>query len=272
MRITVRHRTAYAYTGGATFDASLPCVVFLHGALHDHSVWTLAARWFAHHGHAVLALDLPGHGRSEGSALSSVEDLADWVGACLSTVSVEQAAVVGHSMGSLIALEMAARHPGLTTKLVLLGTAFPMRVSDSLLEQSLTQPDQALKLVNALSHSSLGAKPSDPGPGTWLHGANLALMRRNMDRSPNGAALFHHDFSLCNRYQNGWAATAQVQCSVTVVAGARDQMTPPKAARLLADALKAPVVMVEAGHALMQEAPDSTLAALQHALRTTQPG
>ena len=46
---------AYAYAGGKPFDAGLPCVVFIHGAMNDHSVWTLLARWFAHHGHSVLA-------------------------------------------------------------------------------------------------------------------------------------------------------------------------------------------------------------------------
>ncbi|HTJ04217.1 MAG TPA: alpha/beta fold hydrolase, partial [Caldimonas sp.] len=104
-----KSRDAYAYTGGKAFDAQLPCVVLLHGALHDHSSWTLAARWFAHHGHAVLAPDLPGHGRSAGAPLASVEALADWLLALLDAAGVGAAALVGHSMGSLIALEAAAR-------------------------------------------------------------------------------------------------------------------------------------------------------------------
>ena len=102
---------AYAYTGGKAFDAALPCVVFVHGALNDHSVWTLLARWFAHHGHGVLAVDLPGHGRSGGAPLASVEALADWLLALLDAAGVRRAAFVGHSMGSLIALEAAARAP-----------------------------------------------------------------------------------------------------------------------------------------------------------------
>ena len=104
--------TAYAYTGGKPFDAALPCIVFIHGALHDHSVWTLLARWFAHHGHCVLAVDQPGHGRSTGAPLASVEATADWVLALLDAAGVRRAALVGHSMGSLIALEAAARGCG----------------------------------------------------------------------------------------------------------------------------------------------------------------
>ena len=76
MELTIDGRKSYAYSGGKAFDASLPCVVFIHGALNDHSVWTLLARWFAHHGHAVLALDLPGHGRSAGPPLADAQALA----------------------------------------------------------------------------------------------------------------------------------------------------------------------------------------------------
>ena len=84
---------AYAYTGGKVHDAALPCVVFIHGALNDHSVWTLLARWFAHHGHGVLAFDLPGHGRSLGPPLASVEAAADWVLAALDAAGVASAAL-----------------------------------------------------------------------------------------------------------------------------------------------------------------------------------
>jgi hypothetical protein len=57
MDLTVQDRRAYAYTGGRAFDATLPCVVFIHGAEHDHSVWVLQSRYLAHHGHGVLAVD-----------------------------------------------------------------------------------------------------------------------------------------------------------------------------------------------------------------------
>src|SRR5688500_760941 len=111
MLIKVRDHLAYAYTGGKPFDPTLPCVLFMHGALHDHSVWTLLARWAATHGLSVLAVDQPGHGRSSGPPLPDVEALADWTLALLDAADVQQAALVGHSMGSLIALEAASRAP-----------------------------------------------------------------------------------------------------------------------------------------------------------------
>jgi pimeloyl-ACP methyl ester carboxylesterase len=265
MKLTVRGRTAYAYTGGKAFDAALPVVVFIHGALHDHSVWTLLARWCAHHGHAVLALDLPAHGRSDGPPLESLPDAGRWALEVLSSAGINTAAFVGHSMGSLIALEAASQAPQRATRLVLVGTAYPMSVSPVLLQTAEEQPAQAIAMVNAFSHSSHAAKPSYPGPGSWLHGANAALMHR-MQNGWTGGNLFAHDFALCNRYAGGLQAVERVTCPTTCIVGRADQMTPPKASRELAAALKARVVMLEAGHALMQEVPDPLLAVLRDAL------
>ena len=265
MKLVVRGRAAHAYTGGKPFDPALPCVVFVHGALHDHSCWTLLARWCAHHGRAVLAVDLPGHSQSEGPPLADLEALAGWLWAVLDAAGVRQAALVGHSMGSLIALEATGRAPERVGRLVMMGTAYPMQVSESLLATALTEPLRAIDMVNAWSHASHAAKPSYPGPGMSLHGSNRALMRR-LQAGCAGINLFHHEFSICNRYRGGEAAAARVACPVHFVLGRADQMTLPKAARGLAATLKARVHVVEAGHNLMTEAPDATLAALRDAL------
>jgi pimeloyl-ACP methyl ester carboxylesterase len=266
MRIDVNGREAYAYTGGKPFDPTLPCLVFVHGALHDHSVWTLLARWAAHHGHAVLALDQPGHGRSEGPPLASVEALADWVLALLDAADVQQAALVGHSMGSLVALEAAARAPQRIARLVMVGTAYPMKVSDALMNTARDAPLKAIDMVNAFSFSTTAAKPSYPGPGTWLHGANQVLMRRMQAGGPPESNLFLHDFGVCDRYAHGLEAAAQVRCPVTFILGERDQMTTPKATREIAAALKAQVLTLPGGHSLMQEVPEAVLNALRAAL------
>lgn len=257
--------SAYAYTGGKGFDAALPCIVFVHGALNDHSVWTLLARWFAHHGHAVLAVDLPGHGRSGGAPLASIEAAADWLLALLDAAGVQRAAFVGHSMGSLIALEAAARAPARATRLVMIGTAYPMKVSEALLTTARDAPLRAIDMVNAFSHSGIAAKPSYPGPGMWLHGSSRALMRR-IQAGQTAVNLFHHDFSVCDRYAGGLEAAAGLQCPAGLILGANDQMTSPKQVRAIADAMKASIHSVAAGHALMSEAPDAVLAALRGAL------
>ena len=255
----------YAYTGGRAFERERPTVVFVHGALLDHSCWTLLARWFAHHGHSVLAVDLPGHARTTGLPLDSVEALADWLLGLLDAVGVERAALVGHSMGSLISLEAAARAPTRSTHLVMLGTAFPMAVSAALLDTAREAPLRALDMVNGFSHSTFAGKPSYPGPGTWMHGADRALMRR-VQAGQRECNLFLRDFEVCNRYANGLAAAQRVTCPVDFVLGARDQMTSPRSATDLGKALRARVTTVDAGHALMSEAPDAVLAAVRGAL------
>jgi len=271
MKLTVQGREAHVYTGGKPFDAALPCVAFVHGALHDHSVWTLLARWAAHHGYSALAVDLPGHGRSEGPPLADVEAHAGWLLALLDAAGARQAKLVGHSMGSLIALEAAARSPERVSALVMVGTAYPMKVSDKLMATAREQPLAAIDMVNAFSISTTAAKPSYPGPGMWLHGSNRALMRRTLQGgerwlSGSGRNLFEHDFAVCDRYAGGLQAAAKVRCPVTFVLGARDQMTSPKVTAEIAGALKARVVTLPSGHNLMAEVPDGLLGALRDTL------
>lgn len=289
IKLQVQGRQAYAYTGGKRFDASLPVVVFIHGALNDHSVWTLLARYFAHHGRAVLAVDLPGHGRSAGPALPDVQALGGWINALLDAAGVgsglkgkdagesndgssdaPSVALVGHSMGSLIALEAAAQRPARVSRLALVGTAWPMKVSDALLSTSRERPRAAMAMVNAFAHSTTAAKPSYPGPGGWLHGGGMALMERLQDGYAETGNLFEHDFQVCDRYQAAAEAVAKVTTAghlrSHMILGAKDAMTPPKAAKQLAELLGARVQTLPAGHSLMTEAPEGMLNALKAAL------
>lgn len=265
MKLDVRGETAYAYTGGKPFDAARPVVVFLHGALNDHSVWTLPARWFAHHGWSPLAVDLPAHGRSGGAPLETVEAMAAWLLALLEAAGVAKAALVGHSMGSLIALEAAAQAPERASHLVMVGTADPMPVSDALLQGSLTDPPAAMDRVTGWSHAPFGVAPSHPGPGTFLPGANRVLMQRLQDARPD-VNLFHVDFVACNAYRGGDAAIAKATCPRTVVLGKADQMTHPKSGRDLARRLGVEPVLIDSGHGLVTEASDALLAVLRKAL------
>ena len=267
MDINVNGHSLYAYTGGKPFNPAQPTVVFIHGVLNDHSVWILQSRHFAHHGWNVLAIDLPGQGRSRGAPPASVEKAADSVLALLDAVGAPQAALVGHSFGSLIALQAAATAPERVSHLVLCGTAFPMKVSPALLDASVSAPEKAIHMVNVFSHSTLSPPPSALGPGTWLYGASRALMRR-MLASNRAVNVFHTGFKACDDYAGGEQAMAAVQCPTLFVVGRHDQMTPPRSARALAKlARDGRIVEVDAGHALMNEAPGAVLDALRAFLR-----
>ena len=273
MELIVNGAKAYCYTGGKPFDATKPTVVFIHGVLNDHSVWILQSRYLAHHGYNVLAVDLPGHCRSGGEAPASVEEAADFIVALLDAAGVGKAALVGHSWGSLIALEAASRLKERATHLVLVGTAYPMKVSPALLETSLNEPMKALTMVNVFSRSTLAAPPSALGPGTWVFGSGMALGRRVL-ASNTAVNVFHRGFSACNNYAHGEEAMAQVLCPVLFVLGEQDQMTTPKAAQLLLAAARkrterTELQMVPVGHHQMTEAPEQTLSAMRQFLAST---
>ena len=275
MHIDIDGHTQYAYTGGKTWLAHQPVVVLIHGVLNDHSVWILQSRHLAHHGYNVLALDLPGHGRSQGLCPPTVAAASHAVLAWLDALAVPQAALVGHSWGSLIALHTAATAPERVHHLGLVGTASPMRVSPALLQRSQQAPLEAIEMVNSFSHSTWAPGPSALGPGTWVPGASRALMRHLLRNSPD-AALFHTGFSACDRYDEAQTRMAQVRCPVGFVLGLHDQMTPPKAAAGLqavaqATGLDVQTTVLNAGHSLMTEAPDGTRDALMALLARPAP-
>ena len=269
MQLNVNGHSTYCYTGGKAFNAVQPTVVFIHGVLNDHSVWSLQSRYLAHHGWNVLAVDLPGHCRSSGDAPSSVEEAAGFIAALLDAAGAPRAALVGHSWGSLIALEAASRLKERVSHLVLVSTAFPMKVSPALLETSLNEPMKALALVNVFSRSTL--TPRQSAMGTWGYGAGVALGRRVLASNPL-VNVFHRGFQACDRYANGEIAIAAITCPVLFVLGAQDQMTHPKAAQgLIAAARQAgkavQVTSLAVGHHQMTEAPDETLFAIRDFLK-----
>lgn len=263
MQLSIDGNNAYAYTGGRAHEANRPCVTFIHGAAHDHSVWSLQSRYFAHHGCNVLALDLPGHGRSAGEAPASIEALADWVSAALEAAGVAQTALVGHSMGSLVALELAARLKERVTALALIGSSVPMGVSDGLLKAAREDTPAAIRMITQWSHAPASLLGGNHSPGLWLPGINSALMRRAKP------GVLYRDLLNCRQYERGLDAAATVSCPTLLICGKRDQMTPAKAIQGLRESVRGiDVVAIDgAGHALMVEQPDAVLDALRGLLR-----
>jgi pimeloyl-ACP methyl ester carboxylesterase len=255
----------FAYTGGRPFDSARPAVVFIHGAQHDHSVWILQSRYLAHHGFAVLALDLPGHGRSDGPVLASIEAMAERIASVLTELPTPRFVLAGHSMGALVALETATWMGSRVAGIALLGAAFPMRVSDALLAATRDDPDSAMQMINVWSHSAslapFAAKPANPGPGFSIVWQNLRLMQR-IARC-NGPQVLQNDFAACNSYSGGVEAARGLTCPVLFLSGAADLMTPPKSAQPLRDAcVQSQSTVLATGHALMTEDPDRVRDAL----------
>ena len=180
MNLTVNGKEVFAATGGREFDKSLPAVVLIHGAGFDHSAWALHSRWFAHHGFAVLVPDLPGHGRSKGPALKTIAEMADWTAALLDAAGATKAHLIGHSMGSLIALETAARHPAKVSALGLIGTAATMTVGPDLLKAAEANDHDAIDMVLDLGPRLRRRDRRQPRAGdvdAWRRAARAAALR-----------------------------------------------------------------------------------------------
>jgi pimeloyl-ACP methyl ester carboxylesterase len=248
----------FAYTAAHAFDPAKRTIVFVHGAGLDHSGWGLQSRYFGYHGFNVLALDLPAHGRSEGPALASVGEMADWVKKVLDEKKIKSAALVGHSMGSLIALEFAARYPQAAEKIALIGTAYPMKVGEAFLDAAKRNDTAAYDMETIWGHAAQVPLAGNPNPGMWMYGDMLARLARL------GPGVLHTDLNACNTYAGGLEAAAKVKCPVLFILGARDMMTPPRAAQDLVKAIAGAkvVTLAPSGHTLMAEAPDATLDAL----------
>jgi pimeloyl-ACP methyl ester carboxylesterase len=263
MQFIVEGYPAFAYTGGRAFDPALAAVVFVHGAAFDHTVWQWQSRYLAHHGHAVLAVDLPAHGRSPGAVRTSVEALARWIIGLLDAAGLERAALVGHSAGSLATLEAALAHPDRVTKLALVGTSVPMPVGDAFLAAARDDSPAALDMETVWGHARGAALAGSPVPGVSLMGATRRLNGRSR------AGLLAADLGACHAYHPSNEALAALRVPTLVVAGRLDQMTPWKSAKAVAERIPGSrFVMLEAGHSMMSEAPRALLFALRDFLRS----
>ena len=259
MWLDVTGRKVFAATGGKPFDAAKPTVVFIHGNACDHTSWAMQTRWFAYHGYSVLAVDLPGNGRSEGPMLESVEAFADWMPQLLDAAGVQQATLVGHSMGALIALETALRHPSRVSRISLLGFAFPMAVNPELQALADSGAYTVVELMNDWMIAKRNQIGSNRVPGSHLLNGSIRLI----DRAPRHCLAL--GFRLCNAYQNGKQAVAAITAPVQILAGERDQMTPLRAARGWAKEFRNGRIDIlpGCGHMMMGERPDETLDALK---------
>jgi pimeloyl-ACP methyl ester carboxylesterase len=256
VELTVAGEKVRATTGGRPLDTAQPLLIFLHGSSQNRTTWAMQQRYFSHHGWSVLAPDLPAHGLSGGALLDSIEDMASWVGELIEAAGFGTAAIIGHSMGSLIALDLAGSQPERVTKLVLTGTTAAMRVHDALQSAADANERRAHEMVVGWSLTQRSALGGHPTPGLWLHGQALQTSLNAGDE------VLANDLRACHNYDGALAAAAAVQCPVLVVVGQEDRMTSPAGAAELAAALgdRATVAPIhDAGHAMMLERPDAVL-------------
>jgi len=258
MYILANNKKIFAYTGARYHQKNLDSVVFVHGTGMDHTVWVLPARFFARHKFNVLATDLPGHGRSEGPIATNIESMSDEVVAAMDATGIEKAAVIGHSMGSLVTLALAARYPERVRSLVLIGTAVPMVVHKSLLTSAAQNDHAAIDMLTYWGYSKAAQLGGNENPGIWMVGGTMKLLEQSKDN------VIYTGLDACSRYNAGLTHAGQIQCSTLFILGNSDIMTPAKVGEELTNIIAdSRVVLLEGtGHSLMMERPNSVLDAL----------
>ena len=258
MRFEVDGTPSYAYTGSRPFVAGQPVAVFVHGGGLDHSVWIHQSRYFAHHGFNAIALDLPGHGRSQGEPFPSIAEMAHWVARAADALDIERLCIAGHSMGSLVALETAGLYPDRVDAAALVGCAVPMAVTSALLEAAKANDHAAFDMITLWGHRMGAQLGGNPAPGMWMTGGGVRLLERSRP------GVLHNDLNACNAYRHGLETAAKITCPVHLVIGREDAMAPPRATRALIAALSVVrvVELADCGHMLMAEQPDAVRDAL----------
>jgi len=258
MFLEVDGAKVFVATGGQPIRDNLPTVVLIHGSGLDHSCWALQSRWLAHHARNVLAVDLPAHGRSGGTPLASIAAMADWIAAVLAALGIAQAALVGHSMGTLVALATAHRHPARVRGLGLVGAALAIPVHPELLAAAAENSHGAIEMLTIWGTGFAAGLGGCRAPGLWISGSAEKLW----DRAAPG--VLSADLVACNGFKDGAAAAASVVCPTLIVQGSQDAMTPLRAAQALAKAIAGArlTVLPGAGHMLLTERPDEVLQVL----------
>src|SRR4051794_38458705 len=209
MQLSVKGTDIFVATGGVAFEAARPTTVLLHGAGFDPTPRGLRDRWFAHHGFGVLGPDLPGHGRSGGAGLATIAEMADWTRDLLDAAGAAKARLVGHSMGSLIALETAARHPARVSAIDLIATAATMTVGPDLLKAAEANDQAAIDMVSIWGLGFQAELGGSLAPGLWMHSGAQRMLEQCR------AGVLFNDLSACNAYQNALAAAAQITVPTT---------------------------------------------------------
>lgn len=266
MYIDVNGEKTFYSTGSGTHNSSAPAVIFIHGSGMDHTVWVMPARHFARHGFNVIAPDLPGHGRSQGQALASIEEMADWIVSLINACGFSEAIIVGHSMGSLVALSLASRHQQTASRLVLLGTSTPMLVADPLLDAARDNSHTAIDMANTWSHSRYGQMGGNEVPGMWMMAGGERLLERAAQD------VYFTDLNACNEFSGGEEMAADVSCPALVIIAANDMMTQPvnshKVAATIPDCESS--VIQQCGHSMLSEKPDDVLNALKSIIQRSE--
>jgi len=258
MYVDINGHKSFFSNGDGNIKPEQRSVVFLHGAAMDHTVWVLPARYFSRHNYNVYAFGFPGHVRSESALCNTIDAMSDWRSNAMTALDINSAAIVGHSMGSLVVLNFASRYPQSTRVLALLGTSTLMPVADPLMNAAKRNHHDAIDMANTWSHSDIGQLGGNEMPGNCMTMGGQRLLERARED------VFFNDLKACNEFRNGDELVSSIAADTLVIVGAQDKLTAVVSAHKGAANIPSSRVvnLSPCGHTMLSEQPNAVLDAL----------
>ena len=215
----------------------------MHGSGLTHIVWSLHEQFLASKGYSILSVDLPGHGSSEGSAIKSIEEIAEWIKKLMEKLKINEISFMGHSQGCLVGLEFSSRFPKLIKSLNLIAGSYELPVNPDLINYADGGDMKSVELMMKWGYE---------GVKKFIGGNPVQKIINSPRQVQEGLAV---DLRACNNYKNGSKAASNINCPTLCILGDKDKMVPLNKGKQLAEKIKNSELQVlkECGHMIIFE-------------------
>ena len=188
--------------------------MLMHGSGLTHIVWSLHEQFYVNQGYNVLSVDLPGHGNSDGPSLKSIEEISDWIKSLMKVLDIKKLIIIGHSQGSLVRIDFAARYPDLINGLVLVAGSYKMPVNQDLINYAEAGDEKAVLLMMKWGYE---------GSKAFIGGNPV---KKIINSSREIREVLAVDLNACNNYKGGKESLGKINCSTLCIFGDLDKMVP----------------------------------------------
>ena len=198
----------------------------MHGSGLTHIVWSLHEQFYVSQGYNVLSVDLPGHGNSEGPSLKSIEEISDWIKSLMGVLDIKKLIIIGHSQGSLVGIDFAARYPNLINSLVLVAGSYKMPVNQDLIDYAEAGDEKAVLLMMKWGYE---------GSKAFIGGNPV---KKIINSSREIREVLAIDLNACNNYKGGKESLGKINCSTLCIFGDLDKMVPLEVGNKMSSMIK----------------------------------
>ncbi len=232
------------YIAGENFEKSRPTILMIHGAGQSSLTWKYQLDSLKSHSKFNLfVIDLPGHGKSEGSGFKSVREYSGFIKAIADALDLQKLILVGHSMGGGVVQVFALEYPEVVYACVLVGTGVRLRVAKETLEAVKNNYEAYCKIAPTRSFTSFSPEE---------------LKKRFVEgllRTPQ--QIVHQDFIACDEFDIT-SEVEKIKVPTLIVSSTEDMLTPVRYGEYLHSKIQGSEfhVIKDAGHFMMQESAD----------------